>query len=337
MEFKTEHLKDIDIVKGIAIFLVVLGHAVQGIVSSNHITFFTQDASILVAKEVIYSFHMPLFFMVAGIFLEQWLKKPFITGIKKKAWRLLYPYFVWGAIIASVMELAKGYTNNGLGLINFFYSPIIPFSQYWFLYVLFFLHLLVSIVSHMRVTAGNSLNVLVFGAMALYVGGVVLPSWWILPVIGKFMIFFVLGRPLYSFITKAYFRYNVLWSCLLGFIIMTIGYIFSLAYESHEISYYLFFLTSLLGSMTVFLLAKKLAQKDNRVTKVLVIWGKHSMEIYCMHLLFLAGCRIFLMKIMKMDDLWLITVVITVVAMFCCHMAVHILDKQGGLKRILFG
>ncbi|SUP59345.1 Fucose 4-O-acetylase and related acetyltransferases [Weissella viridescens] len=50
-----------------AILLVVFGHAVQGINSSEHLGFTTAWSSIYITKAVIYSFHMPAFFILSGL------------------------------------------------------------------------------------------------------------------------------------------------------------------------------------------------------------------------------------------------------------------------------
>lgn len=72
----------IDFVKGVAIFLMVLCHA--GLQNS-----FTQW---------IYSFHMPLFFIVSG-FLVGNSYKPIISYIRRKSKQLLIPYFLFALIL----------------------------------------------------------------------------------------------------------------------------------------------------------------------------------------------------------------------------------------------
>lgn len=109
----------IDILKGITIILVVFGHAVQGIVDSNNLSLNTAFSSFYITKQVIYGFHMPVFFIVSGFFLTKWLKKDRRTALKKKTKRLVYPYFVWSFITALFMQIASKFTNNGLGLIDF--------------------------------------------------------------------------------------------------------------------------------------------------------------------------------------------------------------------------
>lgn len=63
----------IDSLKGLAIILMIVGHLS------------------LYYHDVIYSFHMPLFFIVAGYFFKP---VPFLKGMKKDAKRLLVPYLI---------------------------------------------------------------------------------------------------------------------------------------------------------------------------------------------------------------------------------------------------
>ena len=65
----------IDVYKGMLIFLVVLGHAFQGIahafqgIASDHtMTNYPGYTSILHSIWIIYSFHMPAFFLAGGFF-----------------------------------------------------------------------------------------------------------------------------------------------------------------------------------------------------------------------------------------------------------------------------
>ena len=66
----------IDIIKGICIILMMLGHVLY---------------STSIFRHIIYSFHMPLFFIVGGVYLKKF-------NFKKDFHRLLLPYFIFGSI-----------------------------------------------------------------------------------------------------------------------------------------------------------------------------------------------------------------------------------------------
>lgn len=79
----------IDIAKAIAIFFVLMGHAVD---------------SDTVTKTVLYAFHMPLFFMLSGM-TSKYRENYTLVGERdfavKKIYGIYVPYLIWGLIYAS--------------------------------------------------------------------------------------------------------------------------------------------------------------------------------------------------------------------------------------------
>lgn len=87
-----------DIVKFIAIFLVILGHFITSF-DSNYLNSNTYIA--------IYGFHMPLFMMVAGFFIKPASLNQTYSFIKKRASHILFPALLWGMIIICLKELIR--------------------------------------------------------------------------------------------------------------------------------------------------------------------------------------------------------------------------------------
>ena len=75
----------IDYMRAFAILLVIAGHA---------------NAFNDSVKTWIYSFHMPLFFMISGLTLSE--KKLSLKLVEKKVRVLLVPYIVWGLLYSSL-------------------------------------------------------------------------------------------------------------------------------------------------------------------------------------------------------------------------------------------
>jgi fucose 4-O-acetylase-like acetyltransferase len=129
----------VDTARGIGIILVVYAHALRGQVVSGafdptwHAD--TQDA-------VIYAFHMPLFFFLAGLFARHSIRKPPGAFLRDKAITIVYPYFMWSIISVSLALLAAGAVNNAMSasaILNLWAEPV---YQYWFLYALLICHLI---------------------------------------------------------------------------------------------------------------------------------------------------------------------------------------------------
>lgn len=100
----------IDRYKGLLIILVVMGHVLGGAV---HLTTNTVQTVLHDAYLVIYSFHMPAFFFLAG-----WMWRDRNEGIGafalKKAKRLLVPYLVFGVWSSLVYCLMAGSVTESI-------------------------------------------------------------------------------------------------------------------------------------------------------------------------------------------------------------------------------
>lgn len=95
-----KRLDYIDAIKGLAIFLVVMGHVLAWLYQSP-------DEARIIGKpmllfEAIYAFHMPLFIFVSGfLFGISYCSEfsIFCSKLSRKAERLLIPYFICGTIV----------------------------------------------------------------------------------------------------------------------------------------------------------------------------------------------------------------------------------------------
>lgn len=116
----------LDLVKGFAVFLVIVGHVVQFCTFKSTYA----DNSLF---NFIYSFHMPFFMLLSGyVFAYTGGKSNSKVSsiISRRACQLLIPFFFWAVF--------KGLVVKGESL-SFLMSVIIrPCRGLWFLWVLFF-------------------------------------------------------------------------------------------------------------------------------------------------------------------------------------------------------
>ena len=111
----SQTLDSIDIVKGIAVILMVFGHTEQ---SARHCGLWQSmpgvTRGIAFAEAVNYGRHMPAFFFSAGLFLagsEKW-RGAFSFGMDEVR-TVLYPYLLWGFIGASTEPLTSQFRMAG--------------------------------------------------------------------------------------------------------------------------------------------------------------------------------------------------------------------------------
>lgn len=123
-------LQQFDILKLFAIYLVILGHCFQHLLSSDYVD---EPGYIM-----IYSFHMPLFMMISGYFAVSGLKRDLMSGIVTKARQLLLPCFTAALLFTTVTTLI--YQASFLDNLDFQLK-----SGFWFLKTAFFCFLLARI------------------------------------------------------------------------------------------------------------------------------------------------------------------------------------------------
>lgn len=124
---KKDYLNYLDFSRGIAILLVILGHMVP----------FSE------VKTIIYSLHMPLFFIISGILFEnnkKILSKRFLISRIK---RLILPYILWSLIWApfTLSNIIKIFYGTRASLIT-----AQSLSSLWFLICFFYTELIFSLI-----------------------------------------------------------------------------------------------------------------------------------------------------------------------------------------------
>ena len=127
----------VDYARGVGIFLVVLGHVLRGLHSSGII----QDGSPFhFTDSFIYAFHMPLFFLLSGLFVERRVGRSAGIFLREIVGSIAYPYLVWSALQTLMQVALSRYTNNRVNLSELAVIFVNPVMQFWFLYVLFLIY-----------------------------------------------------------------------------------------------------------------------------------------------------------------------------------------------------
>lgn len=126
----------VDWAKGIGIVLVVYGHVADGVFRAG----LPFAPALFHAQYVtIYSFHMPLFFFLSGLFFPaSWARRGTRALLATKVDTLLYPYVLWSLLQGGVELAMSRYTNHHTTLLEVL-SLWQPRQQFWFLYGLFFM------------------------------------------------------------------------------------------------------------------------------------------------------------------------------------------------------
>jgi fucose 4-O-acetylase-like acetyltransferase len=134
-------LNGLDVAKGLAIILVVVGHAGRGVTTAG---LTDTDSWLPLLDRLIYSFHMPVFFVVSGALFG--LREPsgsLSTFLWSRTTRMMLPLLIWTYVFLGVRMAAGDLANNATSLSEFLVWPLPPFAHMWFLWAL----LLITLVS----------------------------------------------------------------------------------------------------------------------------------------------------------------------------------------------
>lgn len=125
-----KYYEEIDILKGIAIAMVILGHAVIRYPINLHEVAWTK-----LVYDWVETMHMPLFFLISGYCFsfhgDYW---PFL---KKKIQRILIPYVVFNLIDCVPRATLSFLVNRPKSIGESIESIFLYGGEYWFLYALF--------------------------------------------------------------------------------------------------------------------------------------------------------------------------------------------------------
>lgn len=126
---ETRRIQEVDELRGIAAILMILGHSfIEYPVNISNVPWCAA------LHHMIYTFHMELFFLVAGVVYKCANYKNYI---EKKVDRILIPYLFFGALTMFVKAFAGGAINGIEPLDSGFKKLIFYGGGYWFLYVSF--------------------------------------------------------------------------------------------------------------------------------------------------------------------------------------------------------
>lgn len=275
-----------DIAKGIVIFLVMIGH----LVPFNGFIF-----------RVIFSFHMPFFFILSGYFAPQNLEGINLWGyIKKRFIRLMIPSYCWKIfwVITGIITCS--------GLKNAVYTIFFASNTEWFMHTIFEVTVLMLVFSSIMAKVEKfQINPIVFSSvvvsMAMIFNDYVVNHGYhdptFLPIkpdtLAVSFSFAVIGFIIrkYDVVNKFFFIKNK--TQLISTIPLIFMLIFLADYNArdsyvnicnayHGKSALTFYLVAILFSLLVLEISKYLAGR-RKTWAILEMFGRHSMTVYLVH------------------------------------------------------
>lgn len=279
----------VDYAKAIGIILVVYGHVARGVFKAG----IPMDEGLYqLVDSIIYSFHMPLFFFLSGLFFYNSFKSRGATGlIANKVDTIIYPYILWSLLQGSIESVLSKYTNGSVSFSDVLAFAWQPRAQFWFLYALFLVFVISSFLFTMFDKSRSALLLIASGV--LYIIMSQLPQNLINTYILGNVVFFILG-VWFDDIKSAFEKHCAGLAVALGSLFVLGQYVFhgpmGLLYEDRG-SASLTLATVSIG----FVIALSMCLSRLSIKSLMYI-GASSMTIYLMHIIAGSGARVALSK-----------------------------------------
>lgn len=299
-----------DYAKMIGIILVVFGHTVRGLFNADILP--ADSAFWLNVDRAIYLFHMPLFFFLSGMFIQQTLAKTELTDFfKRNVLIFIVPLIFWSYTQSGIQYFAGGSVNVERSLTYVLQAPFPPKQQFWFLWALFLISCFSAVI--LKLTNGKTLlSVLALMALAVMsLGSSVGLSGITYKMEGQtfgeavfFFPYFVMGVLMAT--PTVMKSASIAFKILLVFAATVIFYLVS--YQETNAFYYVF---SFIAVYTCYQccaylgesIQARLASSDKpsplleNLHNALIFIGMNSFIIYLAHIIPEAGIRVVLMKL----------------------------------------
>lgn len=153
-------IKEYELIRGIAIIFVILGHSYQlGSFNISMQEFVSLDTNCVasffngIINQIIYSFHMPLYMILSGALAYRAFDKwEIFEYIKLRCKRLIIPFFVCGFFFSVPIKFIAGYFGTWSLLESYVHSLVLmeTTGHLWFLFVLFLLDCIFIVVYKMN-------------------------------------------------------------------------------------------------------------------------------------------------------------------------------------------
>lgn len=324
-----QRLLFIDIAKGIGIVLVVCSHT---------------EANLLMTWAL--GFFVPIFYFCSGYTTStRSLSQPITLFMKKRARKLLCSYIFFNLLLFLYF---RRWSINGLyGVIYSRYClfPIESDNNYlffiWGNYPMWFItSLIVSYFLYYYILYKNNIyykiSIILFYLCLTFILSktpFLLP--WSIDTAFLSALIMYAGYQANKFEVLSWKNYNIL-LCILGYsILLYIAGDINFSIRQYGISFVNYFILAILGCIIVLWCSKRI--ETTFFGKIFALFGKHSLSIFCMEIMFIREISIIYSKLIGTNEIGIFGGIIgTLFSLFGGVVLSIILHKSTFLKRLMF-
>ena len=128
----TRRDRSLDVAKGLAITAIVVSHVLRGLAGGDDLP--RKSAAFLEIDDALYSWHVAVFALVAGVFLRPGVeKRGQLAYLRPRIILFVYLYLVWTVIQAGIQFLSGAAEDGTQDVDGFFVAFPVAYGQLWWL------------------------------------------------------------------------------------------------------------------------------------------------------------------------------------------------------------
>ena len=298
-----KYYEQVDVLRGFAIMLVILGHAVakENIVTSGNVFCNT-------LYNYIYSFHMPLFFVISGFVFS--VKDNFKEHVIRIVRSLLIPYVVFNLFTIFLQQILPFFTVEGRSVAQQVKTMVLNGGNLWYIYVLIEFRLLFYVI-HKIMDRNIKRGVILF-LLFFITASLTLPDfkYFLFSSFVSYAPFFMLGYFVRVIVGQKEIKISKRRKTELGilfFIMHLLLFVCKTYFKDKFLAHYpLYFLLAIAGCIASGMIADLIF--CGKLKKAFAAFGKNSFQMYIFNGYFISISRTLLAAVFQMNAVWILAI-----------------------------
>lgn len=288
----------VDYAKAIAIVLVVFGHASRSVQRTDGLSW---GGGLQLADQLIYSFHIPLFFILAGFTASRVAGRGIGPQVRGLFWGVAVPYLVWSYAWVGLKIVFPGSVNEPAEWTDLITGLWRPVEHMWFLQHLLIARLFWMAAERMNVgtpdgAMGHALVLLLF-AFASWTATFETEPQYLTAIMSNIAFVGVGFLWVPALVKRSNLVSRFAFAC-----VAFLGWLLIALHLSADALGPMSFTAALFGSLMVLMAVWQMPPPAGRVARAVAFLGEASLAIYVVHSIVIAALRTVLQRAGALDE-----------------------------------
>lgn len=315
----------IDVLKGLGMLLVYLGHSfIFGKINFENSTFCTEYI-----HSTIYSFHMPLFFIISGYLANNKREINIKLFYKNKLKRLFLPYLVVNFMDFFPRKIFPNLVNSNFECL---FGVIFNGTKIsWFIYVLFIMFLIFPILKE-HIFDKDKFYIFIIVLLGInyfnIFSGIKIFA---LNKVFYYLLYFYIG---YIFKSKKD-NFDVVFKNKLFYSLIAIVF-FIYSYRVFQKNIFTMVFFAIIGSVLLLNIAKKIPS-NSKLYKILEYIGENSLGFYLLEGFVAVIFRVVLLKFISTNNIYTLIITFFLLKIIIVYIIIKYILSRSSVLALLFG